>query len=214
MAVPIQLTFRNADATEAIRDEIRDHAQKLELFYSPIMNCRVQVEGPAIHQKRGYSFQVRIRLSLPGGEIVINRAPTLRPEERGMAKAHHHRAEMETDRKNIQGAIKQAFDAARRQLENYARRQRVDVKTHEPAALARVTKLIPVKSCGYIETPDGREIYFHANSVIRGQFKNLKLGSEVSFVEEPGEKGLQASTVKLIPKVRPTRADLPVPAKH
>ncbi len=214
MAVPVQLTFRNVDAVEAVEAEIRDHARKLELFYSPIMNCRVMVDGPAIRQKKGYSFQVRIRLTVPGGEIVINRAPTLRPEERKIARAHHHRAEMETSRKNIEGAIKQAFAAARRQLENYARRQRLDVKTHEPAALARVTKLIPVKSCGYIETPDGREIYFHANSVLRGQFKNLKLGSEVRFIEERGEKGPQASTVRLVPKVRPAREALPVRAKR
>ena len=214
MTVPVQLTFRNIDSVEAIEAEIRDRAQKLELFYSPIMNCRVQIDGPAVRRKKGYSFQVRLRLTVPGDEIVINRAPTLHSEDRELSKVHRHRREMETGRKDIEGAIKQAFDAARRQLQNYARRQRADVKSHEPAALARVTKLIPVKKCGYIETPDGREIYFHENSVLKGQFQKLKLGSEVSFVEERGEKGPQASTVRLITKVRPTRADLPVPVKE
>jgi cold shock CspA family protein len=69
-----------------------------------------------------------------------------------------------------------------------------------------VTKVFPLEGYGYIETPDGREIYFHANSVINNRFKSLKLGSKVSFTEEAGE---QAGTVRLIAKARPTIALAP-----
>jgi cold shock CspA family protein len=58
-----------------------------------------------------------------------------------------------------------------------------------------VAKLFP-QGYGYIETADGREVYFHANSVLNDQ--GLKLGTRVSFVEEAGERGAQASTVRAV----------------
>lgn len=211
--IPVQLTFRNAVSTEKLEAEIRDRAQKLNLFYPPIMKCQVLIEGSARQQKKGYSFQIRIRLTLPGGEIVVNRAPTLRPEDREEG-TERHRTEMETGRKHLEGAIKQAFDAARRQLQNYARRKRVDVKSHEPVHSARVIRLYPTEETGYIETPGGREIYFHGNSVINGRYKNLKVGTVVTFVEEAGEKGPQASTIRLITKAGSVAAVSSVRAKR
>jgi cold shock CspA family protein len=109
-------------------------------------------------------------------------------------------------RKHLKVAIREAFHAARRRLEDHARRKRVDVKTHEPMPQARVTKLFPAESYGYIETPDGREVCFHSNSVLKDRFKSLKIGSKVGFTEEAGEKGPQASTVRLITKARATTA--------
>jgi cold shock CspA family protein len=121
------------------------------------------------------------------------------------------RKQMETrpERKHLEVAVREAFHAVRRRLEDHARRRRGDIKTHERMPEARVTKLFPVEGYGYIETPDGREFYFHANSVLNNRFKSLKLGSKVSFTEEAGEKGPQASTVHLITRVRPTEASPP-----
>jgi cold shock CspA family protein len=118
---------------------------------------------------------------------------------------------METrpERKHLEVAIREAFHTARRRLQDHARQKRADVKRHEPMTQARVTKLFPVEGYGYIETPDGREIYFHANSVLNKRFKSLKLGSKVSFTEEAGEKGPQASTVHLIARARATAASPP-----
>lgn len=92
-------------------------------------------------------------------------------------------------------AIRDAFDAARRKLQDYARRRRGVLKVHEGSPRARVAKLFPEERFGFLETPDGREIYFHENSVLDFDFKRLKVGTEVHFVEELGEKGPQASTV-------------------
>jgi cold shock CspA family protein len=86
-------------------------------------------------------------------------------------------------------AVRDAFDAARRQLQNYAKRQRKEVKTHELIPHAHVGKLFLEKGFGFLELPDGREVYFHKNSVL-----------EVHFAEEQGEKGPQASTVRPIRK--------------
>jgi cold shock CspA family protein len=210
MILPVQVTFRNVAPTAEIEEKIRARAQKLEKFYSPITSCRVLVEAPARHRRKGYSFHVRIDLTVPEGEIVVKREPTLYPKEKDIGD-ERRRKQMETrpERKHLEVAIREAFHAARRRLEDHARQKRADVKTHEPMPQARVTKLFPVEGYGYIETPDGREIYFHENSVLNGRFKSLKLGSKVSFVEEAGEKGPQASTVHLITRARATAASLP-----
>jgi cold shock CspA family protein len=210
MIIPVQITFRNVASTPELEENIRARAQKLEKFYSPITSCRVLVEAPARHRQKGYSFHVRIDLTVPQGEIVVKREPTLYPKEKDIGD-ERRRKQMETrpERKHLEVAIREAFHAARRRLEDHARQKRADVKTHEPIPQARVTKLFPVEGYGYIETPDGREIYFHANSVLNKRFKSLKLGSKVSFTEEAGEKGPQASTVHLITRARATAAPLP-----
>jgi cold shock CspA family protein len=214
MILPVQITFRNIASTEEIEEVIRARARKLETFYSPITSCRVLVEAPARHHQKGYRFHIRIDLTVRQSEIVVEHSPTLYPRERHIGDERPRKA-METrpERKHLKVAIREAFDAARRRLQDHARRKRVDVKTHEPSLQARVTKLFPVEGYGYMETPDGREIYFHVNSVINNRFKSLKLGSRVSFVEEAGEKGPQASTVKVISKTRPSRPRLPARTK-
>ena len=210
MIIPVQITFRNVTSTPEIVEKIRARAQKLERFYSPITSCRVLVEAPARHRQKGYSFHVRIDLTVPEGEIVVKREPTLHAREQDIAD-ERRRKQMETrpERKHLEVAIREAFHAARRRLQDHARQKRADVKTHEPMSQARVAKLFPVEGYGYIETPDGREIYFHANSVLNNRFKSLKLGSKVSFTEEAGEKGPQASTIHLITRARATAASLP-----
>jgi cold shock CspA family protein len=210
MIIPVQITIRNVASTPEVEEKIRVLAQKLEKFYSPITSCRVLVEAPARHRRKGFLFHVRIDLTVPEGEIVVKREPTLHAREQKTGD-ERRRKQMETrpERKHLEVAVREAFHAARRRLEDHARRKRADIKTHEPMPEARVTKLFPVEGYGYIETPDGREIYFHANSVLNNRFKSLKLGSKVAFTEEPGEKGPQASTVHLITRGRVPAAALP-----
>jgi cold shock CspA family protein len=210
MILPVQITFRNVTPTEQAQEEIRARARKLETFYGPITSCRVLVEAPARHRQRGFLFHVRIDLTVPEGEIVVKRAPTLYPRGRDIGDERQRKGmETRSGRKHLSVAIHEAFDAARRRLQDHARRRRADVKAHEPAPEARVTKLFPVEGYGYLETPDGREIYFHANSVIDRRFKSLKLGSKVIFAEEAGEKGPQASTVRLVTRARSAAAAAP-----
>ena len=82
MIMPVQVTFRNVASTTEVEEKIRARAQKLEKFYSPITSCRVLVEAPARHRRKGYSFHVRIDLTVPEGEIVVKREPTLYPKEK------------------------------------------------------------------------------------------------------------------------------------
>jgi cold shock CspA family protein len=118
--------------------------------------------------------------------------------------------EVKTPHKNLRLAINDAFKAAGRRLQEYARRQRGDVKSHAPLQVARVSKILPDEGYGFLTSDDGREIYFHQNSVLNRAFPRLKVGSKVGLVEEPGEKGPQATTVRMISKAKASQTAKPL----
>ncbi len=180
MQMPVQITFRNMKSSAAVKARVSEHVSKLDRYYDRIMSCRVTVESPHRHRHQGRIFHVRIDLTLPQGEIVVNREP----EEN-----HAH--------EDVFVAIRDAFDAMQRQLQDYARTQRGAVKMHAPPARGRVARLFPDDGYGFLETPDAREIYFHHNALVGGDFADLKVGAMVEFVEQAGEEGPQASTVRL-----------------
>ncbi|MBI3915830.1 MAG: cold shock domain-containing protein [Betaproteobacteria bacterium] len=97
-------------------------------------------------------------------------------------------------------AIRDAFDAVRRQLEDYMRRQDRRVKAHEAPPHGRVVELYPAEGYGRIQTADGKLVYFHRNSLVDADFDKLETGAEVRFSEEQGELGPQASTVYVVGK--------------
>lgn len=201
MVLPTQITFRNMVSSENVKEWIRAEAGKLETFYKPIMGCRVAVEIPHRHRRKGAAYGVRIDLTLPGGEIVVKRSPTLAHRLRQVREtAVTKHEELDAPRKNLRIAINQAFEAASRRLQEYARKQRREVKQHEPLPVARVNRIFPDDGFGFITAPDGREIYFHQDSVLNGAFKRLSIGTVVHFAEEKGEKGPQASTVRIAGK--------------
>lgn len=113
MQTPMQITFRHMAPSPAVEERIRERAADLERFYDRIVRCHVVVQAPHRHHHQGTLYQVSIDLTVPGGEIVVNREA---------AAAHAH--------EDVHVAVRDAFDAARRQLEEFARRQRGAVKTH------------------------------------------------------------------------------------
>lgn len=110
----VQITFRGMDHSDAIETRLRAKVGGLERFARGITSCRVTVEVPHHHHHKGALYSVRIDLRLPKGEIVVNR------------ENHHDHAH-----EDVYVAIRDAFDAAGRQLEDYVRRQRGDVKSHD-----------------------------------------------------------------------------------
>lgn len=141
MQRPLKITSRDFPLSEPVEAEIREKAAALESYYERLSGCEVTVCAPAIkHHRKGGPFEVDIRLTVPGRELTVDRQ----------------------EEADLQQAIREAFNAARRQLEDYAREQRGSVKTHEPKALGHVTRIEREAGYGYLETPDGREIYFHA----------------------------------------------------
>jgi cold shock CspA family protein len=137
---------------------------------------------PHRHHVSANVYQVRIDIKVPGEEIAVTHEP----------------AEHEPYYANVDVAIRDAFDSAARQLKDYVRRHRKDVKHHGAPTHGRVVKLFFNPDYGFIDTPHRRELYFHANSVLDGKFDALSVGSEVAFVEELGDKGPQASTMRIV----------------
>ncbi len=183
MKLPLQVVFRDMGASDAIEAAVRKRAEKLERFYDYIMSCRVVVEMHHRHHHQGNLYHVRVDLKVPGEEIVASREPD-----------EHHAHE------DVYVAIRDAFDAVLRRLEDHVRRRRGVVKAHETPPHGRVAELNPTEGFGRIETPDGRLVYFHKNSVVDEDFEHLTVGTEVRFAEEMGELGPQASTVCVVGK--------------
>ncbi len=206
MQSQLQITFRNMKPLKEAEAWIREAAAKLENLYSQIMGCRVELQVPHRHHKKGSLYHVRIDLTLPGGEIVVKREPSLSSRARQLDEGEIHKgSEVRSAHKDLQLVINDAFKAAGRRLQDYARRQRGDVKSRAPLTEARVSKILAKEGYGFLTSGDGREIYFHKNSVLGQAFPRLKVGTMVRFAEEAGEKGPQASTVHIFPRqgIRP-----------
>lgn len=108
MQTPLQITFRDMPHSDAMEAHIREKAQKLESHYAHIVGCHVTIERPHKHKQQGKNFCVHIDVRVPGAELVAN----------------HHESE------DAYIALRDAFDAARRQVEDHARKQRGEVKHH------------------------------------------------------------------------------------
>ncbi len=198
MILPLQITFRNMESSEVVKGWIQEEANKLDEFHGKITGCRVVVELPNRRRKAGNLYHVRVDLTVPGGEMVVKRQPNLRALPGRVEMKPAKSLEVQVPHKDLRQAIDDAFGAMRRQLQDYSRRRRREVKTHEVQPRARVARLFTQEGYGFLETAEGREIYFHKNSVLNDAFERLTIGSMVSFIEEKGEQGPQASTVKLV----------------
>lgn len=185
-SIPLEITFRNLESSAAVEARIRERADKLEKFCDRVMRCRVMVEAPHKHHHKGNLYHVRIDVTVPGEEIVVKRSPD-----------EHHAHE------DIYVAIRDAFNSVSRQLEDYMRRRRGEVKTREPVLHGRIVELQSDQDFGRLSTPDGRLVYFHRNSLINADFDHLKVGTEVRFHEEQGEAGPQATSISVIGKHHP-----------
>lgn len=198
MILPLQITFRNMSRSSAAEDLIREKAASIEKYCDQIVGCRVMVEQPHRHHRDGPHYHVRIDLTLRGEEIVVNREPSLHSGQQAIESEECTKCEeLEVPSKHFEVAVKEAFDTARRLLQDYVRRNRGNVKVHEARLTGRVSHLDHKDGYGYIDTPEGRQVYFHRNSLINVDFERLDVGARVTFVEEQGEKGPQASTVRL-----------------
>lgn len=111
MQIPVQITFRDMEPSTAIEERVRERAAKLERFFDRITSCRVVIEEPHLHQHKGKLFHVTIDITVPGGELVANR-------NTGNHQGHE----------DVYVAIRDAFNAAERQLEDHAKKRRARAK--------------------------------------------------------------------------------------
>jgi cold shock CspA family protein len=184
METPVQIDFQGMKADRTIRSAIAAHIAALEDRFGRITAGRVVVRGPTHHHQGGSAYEIHIRLSLPNGrEVNIARTPT--NDERYADPAY---------------AINDAFKRARRRLQDHVRKLQGQVKVHEQEPSGTIVEIDAAEGFGFLRTADDREIYFHRNSVLNDAFTRLQIGSRVTFAEEMGEKGPQASTVRLAGK--------------
>src|SRR5271154_7074912 len=184
MQTPLQVDFQGVPNTPQIKDTIEKHVAQLEQRYGRVTSCRVSLRAPGGHHQNGGLYEVNIQLALPNGrEVNVGRT----------APADKRHADLTF-------AINDAFKRTRRRLQDHVHRLQGLVKQHDGPPIGTVTRLDPSGEFGFLESGDGREIYFHRNCVLDGGFSRLAAGSRVTFAEETGEKGPQASTVKLLGK--------------
>lgn len=179
MRVPLEIAFKNMEPTAAMEALIRDRVERLSRYHRDIIACRIAVEAPhrsANEEVVGY--RVRLELSVPGDELVVSRDRS------------HRREQYDPYR-----AIREAFSAAESQLKSYAGRQRRDRHPRVGPPHALVSQIFEEEDYGFLRAPDGRDIYFHRNSVINDGFEELEPGDEVRYEERIGLEGPQASTV-------------------
>jgi cold shock CspA family protein len=199
--IPTQITFRGLPPSDALEHDIRERVSWLEQFYEGIVRCRVLVEIPHRHRHDGRHFHVRVETTVPGvPPIVVSHEPSLHGRLKNVEEAAHRKDdEIESVHRYAGVAVREAFDAARRRLEDVAREQRGTVKSHEVPAHGEVVELSMVDGSGFIQAGEER-VYFSRASVLDDRFDDLAIGTPVAFVEERGDKGPQASTVRLLGK--------------
>jgi cold shock CspA family protein len=188
---PLQVAFRDIEPSPAIEAKVRTAARKLARFHGRITSCRVVVAAPEKRHHRERLFVVRINLAVPGGTIWINRGSQL-----DLAHA------------DVYVAIRDAFNAAVRRLEDFVRRHESKTKHHEPEPHGVVSLMNRDEGYGFITTQAGDEVYFHRTSVVNDAFRRLKSGAKVRFTlgTRPRGRSLQASTVHIAGKHNPVEA--------
>ncbi len=179
MQLPLEISTKYITLTPDLEAELRRRAERLERHSSRITSCRIAVEMPTgNHHQEGGPYRVRVDVTVPGSELVASK-----------------------EEEELYVAVREAFEAAERQVENWAQRRRGDVKTPVLPPEGQVIRIFnnDEEGYGFIQAPDGREIYFHRNAVLDPPgFDKLEVGSRVRYAEEQGFEGPQASTVNLV----------------
>jgi cold shock CspA family protein len=178
MEYPTQVVFHNMPSSEFIEKAALEKAEKLFALYPKIIHCRVIIESPHQHSHQGQIYHVRVILKVPEEDIVVTRQPA-----------------QEAQHEDVYVALRDAFDAAKRRLRQYHGKIKRQVKHHEEMPEGHVAKIFPQQGYGFVETTDGREIYFDQNSVVDGDFSKVEVGQKARLTIELGEEGPQASSI-------------------
>lgn len=182
MRIPLEIAFKNVDPTAAMEQLVRERVDRLSRYNRDIIACRVAVEAP--HRSgnaEAVGHRVRIEVSVPGDELVVSRDRNFPGEEY-----------------DPYTAVRKAFSAMESQLKSYAGRRESQRQPRRRPPHAVVLRMFPDDGYGFLRAGDGREIYFHENSVVNDAFDALEIGEEVRFEATEGREGPQATTVDRI----------------
>ena len=181
---PLEIAFHNVEPSPAIESELRQHVDKLERRFGRLVGCRVSVERLHHQHRTGNVFEVHVTLSVPGQDLVVSHQPQKPNERRANPDIH--------------ASIRDAFNAAERQLEDFKGKVRSDTSVPNASALTgRVVLIEPGADHGFILTSTGSQLYFHRDSVTNGEFADLREGDAVHYVEEEGDAGPTATKIRI-----------------
>jgi cold shock CspA family protein/ribosome-associated translation inhibitor RaiA len=174
LPLDVHIEGRNLEILPAWREKILAELARLQKHYvNPILHVRVEIIGTA-HHRHG-AFEIQLVAGVPGDTITVSRQGEY-----------------------VLPMIVEALDVLDRRLEEHSHIQQQKVKTHEEFGQhGQIVRLFPEKDFGFIATPEGLEVYFHAHAVKKGRFGSLTLGQPVKFALEEGEKGPQATWVRV-----------------
>ncbi|NNE21741.1 MAG: HPF/RaiA family ribosome-associated protein [Rhizobiales bacterium] len=182
MQIEPSISFQNLARSDAIEQAIMERIDELEQFHPRLIGCRVVVDAPHRGKHRGRIYEVRIDLSVPGKDIAVTR-------EAGTDHAHE----------DIYVAIRDSFDAARRQLEDQIRKTSGHrSKRHPESQHGKIVRIFDQDGYGFIETADGHEVYFDRDSMTKPSWPKVQVGSQVRFKELDGDKGPYGIQVTLL----------------
>ena len=186
MYVPLEISVKDIEKTPYLDDLIQKKVEKLERVCDHLASCRVSIEKPHEHMESGNPYRVRIDMRVPPAHELVAK------QEPGQGDMHH----------DIDTVVRQVFSKAERQLKKLVEKQNRKTKTHEAQqARAFVTQLFPQEGYGFLKAvDDDRDIYFHENSVADNRFEDMREGTGVWYQYELGEKGPQATTVRIVEK--------------
>jgi len=130
MNLPLTVTFRDVTPSEWIEADIRKRAAKLETCCRHITSCRVVVDIPHRHRRIGNCFTIHLDLTVPGEEIAVTHGSNVYGVARDLDEYEGGKTVIKETRKDLRIVLKEVFDVARRRLQEYSRRQRLEVKRH------------------------------------------------------------------------------------
>jgi ribosomal subunit interface protein len=187
METSAEITWHNMEPVPHVAKRVDQRINRLEKFFGRITRCHVVVEAAHQRRRQGNEYEVRLDVTIPGGDLSVNQKP-------GDIHAH-------TD---VLVAIRDAFDAMERQLRRWKDEHGGRPEVHATPLQGRIAEIDLSAGSGQIATTDGRLVYFHRNSVVTGDFDALAEGDTVELVVDPGEnaKGAHASTVRPITSQR------------
>jgi cold shock CspA family protein/ribosome-associated translation inhibitor RaiA len=180
-----ELIFHDIERSAWVENYILERVQRLDRFAEGITSCRVSLaQDQASHHKGNrYSVMVEVRMP-PNHDLAARKAKVIR--------------EMQTQ---LPALINLAFGAMERQLKKTAELRRGAVKHPDNGQPHGIVEKLFDEGYGFLRAvDDDRQVYFHRNSVLHGDFERLAIGTEVRFTPQDGDDGPQASSVQIIAK--------------
>lgn len=202
MQVPPEMAFRGVQPTDDLKALILEGIEKLEAVHPRLITCRTMVDDVTPERRSGNNYRVRLEISIPHKTVIVDQS---HPDG-----AEHH---------DVAQTIREAFSVARERLKKVKAVQRGDVKTHDLPPHGRIVRLLSEDGgvrYGFLESRDGRQIYFSEDALVDLDYDELEVGDEVRYTSAEGGDGPRASTVaRLRPDAvgRTQQRSIPLPSE-